>query len=332
MSISASKLNSEIPIIIGKSKEIINEIYQLIDKVARTDSTVMLQGESGTGKGIVAEVIHLRSPRSKGPFIKVNCAALTETLLASELFGHVKGSFTGAIQSQTGRFIQAESGTIFLDEISSFSLASQAKLLRVIQEGEFELVGSSVTKKTNVRIIVASNSDLKTLVEKDHFRGDLYYRLNVFQIYISPIRERSADIPLLAKHFLEKYNSVFGKKIRGFSYDCIDLLKQHTWPGNVRELENAVEHACIVCNGSQILPANLPSNLRIKDSTDGLMNGSTKMSVHSKGLSLRDKLNLAEKKIIQETLIRTNGIKKHAAEILQIDPRNFPYLLRKHDL
>ena len=314
----------EFPNIIGKSEKI-RKICQLIGQVAKTDSTVLIQGESGTGKEIVAQAIHFHSLRFKGAFVKVNCAALSETLLESELFGHVKGAFTGAIRDRSGRFMQADGGTILLDEIACMPLSGQAKLLRVLEEQEFEPVGSSVTTSVNVRVIVASNANLDKAVAEGKFREDLYYRLNVFSMLMPSLREKKEDIPLLAQHFLRKYNLAVGKEIRDLAPETLALMMQYDWPGNVRELKNAVEHAVIVGKGSVILPSNLPTNLTMSGTVIENTNFSTE-------LSLRDQLHLLEKQIIQDTLIRTKGVKKHAAAMLQIDPRNFSYLLRKHNL
>jgi len=314
----------EFPNIIGKSENI-RKICQLIGQVAKTDCSVLMQGESGTGKEIVAQAIHFHSLRSKGPFVKVNCAALSETLLESELFGHVKGSFTGAIRDRSGRFIQADGGTILLDEIAWMSLSGQAKLLRVLEEREFEPVGSSVSTSVNVRVIAACNTNLKTAVAEGKFRQDLYYRLNVFSMFMPPLREKKEDIPLLVQHFLKKYNLTVGKQIRDLTPETLGFMLQYDWPGNVRELRNAVEHAVIVARGSVILPCDLPSNLTMS----GMVKETSNFSAE---LSLRDKLRLLEKQIIQEALTRANGVKKQAAAMLQIDPRNFPYLLRKHNL
>ncbi len=314
----------EFPNIIGKSEKI-REICQRIRQVIQTECTVLIQGESGTGKELVAQAIHVHSHRSKGPLVKVNCAALSETLLESELFGHVKGAFTGAIQDRKGRFMQADGGTIFLDEIGCMSLSGQAKLLRVLEEREFEAVGSSVTRSVNVRVIAASKMDLAQAVAEGEFREDLYYRLNVFTIYMDSLRQRKEDIPLLAQHFLRKYNLAVGKRIRELAPETLKLMMQYDWPGNVRELKNAIEHAVIIAKGAVILPAHLPSNLTAS--------GAGKETADfSAEFSLREKLNQFEKQIIQDALKRANGIKKQAAAILQIDPKNFSYLLRKHGL
>jgi transcriptional regulator with GAF, ATPase, and Fis domain len=312
------------PNIIGQSEKIHN-VCRLIGSVAKSEATVLIQGESGTGKEIVANAIHAHSNRCRGPSVKVNCAALTETLLESELFGHVKGAFTGAIRDHRGRFKQADGGTILLDEIGSMPLSGQAKLLRVLQEHEFERVGSSVTTSVNVRVIAATNIDLQKAVSEGKFREDLYYRLKVFEISLPPLRERKEDIPLLSQHFLNQYTQSVRKEIRAFAPETLALLIEHDWPGNVRELENAVEHAVIVQKGQVILPSSLPMNLT--KSCDG---GETPQ--HSTELGLRKQLNLLEKQILLDTLLRAQGIKKQAAAMLGIDPRNMPYLLRKHRL
>ncbi len=316
--------NGEFPGIIGKSQNI-RDVCQLIFQVAKTDSTVLIQGESGTGKEVVAQATHFYSTRSKGPFIRVNCAALSETLLESELFGHIKGSFTGAIRDRKGRFKQADGGTILLDEIGSMPLSGQGKLLRVLEEHEFEPVGSSATTSVNVRVIAASKTNLKAAVEEGRFREDLFYRLNVFTIFMAPLRERKEDIQLLAQHFLEKYNLAMGKKIRNLVSQTLDAINRYDWPGNIRELKNAIEHAVIVAKGPLILPAHLPSNITMAN----LMSDE---KAFSSELGLRERLTLLEKQIIQDAITRANGVKKEAAAILHIDPRNFSYLLRKHNL
>ncbi|MCI0695265.1 sigma-54 dependent transcriptional regulator [candidate division KSB1 bacterium] len=311
---------SNFPTIIGQSEKI-RQVCRRIGSVAKSEVTVLIQGESGTGKEIVADAIHAHSLRNRGPFVKVNCAALTETLLESELFGHVKGAFTGALRDRRGRFKQADGGTILLDEIGSMSPAGQAKLLRVLQEHEFEPVGSSVTTSVNVRVIAATNTDLKKAVAEGKFRDDLYYRLNVFSISLPPLRERKEDISLLAQHFLHQYNLAVGKKIQAFAAETFAAMMQYNWPGNVRELENAVEHAVLIEKSPAISPASLPMNLI-----------PTETSETSTELGLRDTLNLLEKQILLDTLIHANWIKKRAADMLRIDAKNLPYLLRKHNL
>jgi len=315
--------DEEFPTIVGRSVKI-REVCRRIGSLAKTDVTVLIQGESGTGKEVIANAVHAHSQRGRAPFVKVNCAGLTETLLESELFGHVKGAFTGAIRDRLGRFKQADGGTIFLDEIGSMSLAGQAKLLRVLQEREFEPVGSSVTIKVNVRVVAATNSDLAKAVTEGRFREDLYYRLNVFPISVPPLRERKEDIALLASHFLQQYARALNKRIPTLAPETADLLVRHLWPGNVRELENAIEHALIVEQGPVILPVSLPMNLA---GPHGAASGN---AVSEPGL--RDKLNVVERQILIEALARANGIKKRAAAMLGVDARNLPYLLKKHHL
>jgi two-component system response regulator AtoC len=311
-------------IVIGQSDKI-REVCRLIGSVAKTEATVLIRGESGTGKEIVANAIHAHSHRCRGPFVKVNCAALTETLLESELFGHVKGAFTGAIRDRRGRFKQADGSTILLDEIGSMPLSGQAKLLRVLQEHEFEPVGSSVTTSVNVRVIAATNVDLEKAVSEGKFREDLYYRLKVFEISLPPLRERKEDIPLLSQHFVNQYTQSVRKEVRALAPETLALLIEHDWPGNVRELENAVEHAVIVEKGQVILPSSLPMNLT-KSHDMG------EAPEHSTELGLRKQLNLLERQILLDALLRAHGIKKQAAAMLGVDPRNMPYLLRKHHL
>lgn len=312
------------PTIIGHSEKI-REVCRLIGSVAKSDATVLIQGESGTGKEIVANAIQAHSLRCQGPFVKVNCAALTETLLESELFGHVKGAFTGAIRDRRGRFKQADGGTILLDEIGCMSLAAQVKLLRVLQEHEFEPVGSSMPTSVDVRVLASTNTDLRKAVAEGKFREDLYYRLNVFMISLPPLRERKEDIPLLARHFLKRYAQAIGKDLCSLVPETLMLLLQHDWPGNARELENAIEHAVIVENGSAIFPSSLPINL----AKSGAMDSTPESTVEQ---GLRVKLTLLEKEILLEALTRANGIKRLAATMLRVDPRNLPYLLRKHHL
>jgi len=313
---------SDFPAIIGQSEKI-RDVCRLIGAVAKCDATVLVRGESGTGKEVIANAIHEHSHRRRSPFVKVNCAALTETLLESELFGHVKGAFTGAICDRRGRFKQADGGTILLDEIGSMSLSGQAKLLRVLQEHEFESVGSSITTPVNVRVVASTNVDLTKAVNEGKFREDLYYRLNVFSIPLPPLRERKEDIFLLVQHFLDQHSRALGTGIKAVAPQTQALLIEHDWPGNVRELENAVEHAVIVEKGPVILPSSLPMNLckssSIKDDSN-----------FSAEVGLREMLLLFERQILLDTLLRAHGIKKHTAAMLGIDARNLPYLLRKH--
>ncbi|MCL2043468.1 MAG: sigma 54-interacting transcriptional regulator [Treponema sp.] len=241
---------------IGKSPAI-HDILKIIDRIAVTDSSVLIMGESGVGKELFAEQLHLRSPRNNAPFIRVNCAALPEGLLESEMFGHVKGAFTTAISNRRGRFEAADGGTIFLDEIGDLPLNLQAKLLRVIQEKTFEKVGSDTTVTVNTRILAATNKDIEKMVENGEFRSDLYYRMNVLPLYIPPLRQRSEDIPDLARFFLSKFTRINNKQFKGFSENAIEAMLTYSWPGNIRELENSVERACVIASGKWITREDL---------------------------------------------------------------------------
>ncbi len=255
--------------IIGNSNKM-REVFQMISQVSKSNATVLIRGESGTGKELVANSIHYNSLREKNPFIKVNCAALPATLIESELFGHEKGAFTGAIKQKIGKFELAHKGTIFLDEIGSIGLDIQANLLRILQEKEFERVGGHRTLKTDVRIIAATNKNLERAVEEETFRGDLYYRLNVFPIYLPPLRARKTDILLLADYFLEKYAEENHKDIKRFSTPAIDMLMEYHWPGNVRELENCIERAVLLCEEGVIHSYHLPPTLQTGKESDTL--------------------------------------------------------------
>jgi len=276
--------------IIGNSNKM-REVYQMISQVSKSNATVLIRGESGTGKELVANSIHYNSFRSKGPFVKVNCAALPANLIESELFGHEKGAFTGAIKQKPGKFELGNKGTIFLDEIGSVDLNVQVKLLRILQEKEFERVGGYKTIKTDVRIITATNKNLEQAVEQETFRNDLYYRLNVFPIYMPPLRERKTDILLLADHFLEKYAKENHKNIRRFSTPAIDMLMDYHWPGNVRELENCIERAVLLCEEGVIHSYHLPPTLQTGTESDTLPD-----------LSLEDAVANLEKEMIIDAL------------------------------
>ncbi|HID93922.1 MAG TPA: sigma-54-dependent Fis family transcriptional regulator, partial [bacterium (Candidatus Stahlbacteria)] len=247
--------------IIGKSKPM-QEIYRIVKKVAPTDSTVLIHGESGTGKELIARAIHHNSPRREKPFIAVDCGALSEDLLESELFGHVKGSFTGAIVNKPGLFEVANGGTFFLDEIGDISLGIQAKLLRVLQEKEFKQVGGIKTIKVNVRLIAATNKNIEKMISEGKFREDLFYRLNIVPIFLPPLRKRKDDIPLLAHHFLTKYNRERNKNIKNISPEAMNLLTEYNWPGNVRELENVIERVIVMTDEDIIRPEHLPPNIQ----------------------------------------------------------------------
>jgi PAS domain S-box-containing protein len=247
--------------LIGKSHEM-QKVFAAINAAADSDATILIMGESGTGKELVAGAIHQRSTRRGYPLIAVNCSALTESLLESELFGHVKGAFTGATHHRTGRFEEADGGTVFLDEIGDISPYIQVKLLRVLQEREIERVGDSKTRKVNIRIMAATNRDLYGRVQEGHFRDDLYYRLKVFPIVLPPLRKRKEDITLLTQHFIDRQNRKTGKNIKGVSQYAMRVFMDHSWPGNVRELENAIEHAFVLCNRDRIEISELPIEIR----------------------------------------------------------------------
>ena len=306
--------------IVGTSKEM-RDVYEQIAQVAPSGATVLIRGESGTGKELVAHAIHYNSPRSSKPFVKVNCAALPESLIESELFGHEKGAFTGAVARKRGRFELAEGGTLFLDEIGDLSPAMQVKLLRALQEREFERVGGTETIKVNVRLITATNVDLEQAVSDGRFRSDLYYRLNVFSIYLPPLRERKTDILLLADHFLEKYGRQNGKRIKRISTPAIDMLMSYHWPGNVRELENVVERATLVCEGNVIHGYHLPPTLQTAEGSGTV----TKMS-------LDQAVNAFEKDLIQDALKTTRGNRARAARLLDTTERILGYKVKKYEI
>jgi len=283
------------------------QIMDLVSKVAPTRSTVLLSGESGTGKEIIAEAIHFASPRGENSLVKMNCGALTDSLLESELFGHEKGAFTGAHQQREGRFEMANGGTLFLDEIGEMSLGMQVKLLRVLQDGCFERVGSSRTIQVDVRIIAATNRDLEKEVQAGRFRQDLYYRLNVITIDIPPLRERTEDIPLLAAFFLNKYSELNNKNMVGFSAEVQNVLNAYSWPGNVRELENVIERAVSLSQTPMVTAGDLP--LRLTQSTTADPHLTIPM-----GISLDE----IEQMVLEKTLLMTKGDKKAAAGLLGI--------------
>lgn len=317
--------------IIGESF-VMKQLYEVINKVAKTDATILIQGESGTGKELVARAIHYNSLRNKGAFIKLNCTAISSGLLESELFGHEKGSFTNAFYKKAGRFELADKGTLLLDEISEMEPSLQAKLLRVIQEGEFDRVGGTVTVKTDVRIIATTNKNLLEEIKNGKFREDLYYRLNVIPIFVKPLRQRKEDIPILINYFVNKFNAKNGKSIRGLSPDALRLLVDYDWPGNVRELQNAIERA-IVLTSSDRLEKELfafihtDPNLARDFGNRGLdVNIAGNLTASAFGFNLASGKNLPplseiEKKAIFEALSICGGNKTKVAEILGITTR-----------
>jgi Nif-specific regulatory protein len=304
--------------IIGTSGPV-REMYEQVAQVAKTNTTVLIRGESGTGKELIAHAIHYNSLRAKKPFVKVSCAALPESLIESELFGYEKGAFTGAQARKKGRFEMAEGGTLFLDEIGDVNLATQVKLLRVLQEREFERLGGTDTVKVNVRLIAATNQDMEQMIAEGKFREDLYYRLNVFMIFVPPLRDRKADLLLLADHFVEKFSREHGKMIKRISTPAIDMLMSYHWPGNVRELENALERSVLVCDGQVIHGHHLPPSLQTAESSGTVTR-----------VAMTDAVAAYEKDLIQDALKTTRGNRAKAARLLDTTERVFNYKVRKY--
>ena len=298
-----------------------NEVFSLIESVAPTDATVLIRGESGVGKELVADAIHFYSTRKSKPFIKVNCAALPDSLIESELFGHERGAFTGASNVRIGRFEAANGGTIFLDEFGDIPASTQVKLLRVIQQREIERLGSSKSIKVDVRIICATNRNLEVLMQKEQFREDLYYRINVFPIYIPALRERINDIPILADFFINKFNKRHGKNIKRITSSAIDTLMVYHWPGNIRELENCIERACILSQDQVIRTYNFPTTLQTAISSKTKQNGTLDII-----------LGKMEKQIIIDALTSTKGNCRKAAEQLGITERMIGIRTKKYDI
>jgi Nif-specific regulatory protein len=314
----------KVDFIITASRQM-EEALNLVGRVAPSQATVMILGESGTGKELFARAIHYSSPRAGKPLVKVNCAALPENLLESELFGHEKGAFTGAVARRIGRFEQADQGSIFLDEIGDLSPALQAKLLRVLQEREIERVGSNQTIKIDVRVIAATNRNLEEAIKKGAFREDLYYRLNVVTISLPPLRERKEDIPLLLEYFLKKYSEENKKEIRALSRESKDLLLKYDYPGNVRELENIIERAVVLCRQDMINSQDLPLNLRESRTEMALVQA---RQAHS----LPETLETLERQLIIGALERNGGVQTRAAEELGISERVLRYKINKYGI
>ena len=303
--------------IIGESGQML-EVLSLVRRVAPSEATVLIRGESGTGKELIAQAIHFASPRARGPLVKVNCAALPEALLESELFGHEKGAFTGAIASRQGRFELADGGTIFLDEIGDLPLHLQAKLLRVLQEREYEKVGSSRPVKVNVRILAASHRPLEALIKAGQLREDLYYRLNVVTILIPPLRERRSDLSLLIDHFVRRFAAKNAKTISGLTAEGRDILMRYDYPGNVRELENIIERAVVLTRDDVIGSSDLPVTVQEKDAEDD----------HEANLAVA--VERLERRMIREALARSDGVQTRAAELLGMSERALRYKLAKY--
>lgn len=307
--------------IVGKNKEI-KQIINVLESVAQTDSSVLITGESGTGKELAARAIHLNSSRRTGPFAAVNCSAFAESLIESELFGHEKGAFTGAVKSKVGRFELANGGTLFLDEIGDLSITVQTKLLRVLETREIERVGSNKSIKIDTRIIAATNKDLEKEIEAGRFREDLYYRINVMNIQLPPLRARKDDLPILVNHFIEKFNSKFERNIKHFSSSAFDILMDYNWPGNIRELENVIEHCFVLCDSDIIQIEHLPKRLR-EGEFNTIQGGGTNNFNHIKD---------AERNIIINTLKKHNGNRTKTAEELKIHPTTLWRKMKKFNL
>ena len=303
---------------IGKAHSM-EKVFDLIDTVAESKATILVTGESGTGKELVARALHYNSSHRNGPFVRLNCAALPKDLMESELFGHEKGAFTGAIKQTRGRFEMADGGTLLLDEISEVDLSLQAKLLRVLQEREFERVGGAQTLKIDVRIVATTNRDLQQEVEAGHFREDLYYRLNVIEINLPPLRERREDIPALIQHFLERYGAENGKKLAGPTDETLERLVQYHWPGNIRELENCIERAVVVSRSPMLSLADFPQKIFAKPSAsdDG-------------GIHLGLTVHEMERRLIMKTLEGCNGNRTEAASLLAISTRTLRNKLHEY--
>jgi len=306
--------------IIGNSGPL-RQVYEQVTQVARTNTTVLVRGESGAGKELVAHAIHYNSLRASKPFIKISCAALPETLIESELFGYEKGAFTGAQTRKKGRFERAQGGTLFLDEIGDLNMPTQIKLLRVLQEREFERLGGTETIKINVRLIAASNKNMEEAIANGEFREDLYYRLNVFTIFVPPLRERKSDVLLLADYFLEKYAREHRKSIKRISTPAIDMLASYHWPGNVRELENTIERAVLVCDSNVIHGHHLPPTLQTAE-------GSGTVS----RLSLESTVGAFERDLIVDALKTTRGNRKRAAKLLDTTERIIGYKVKLYQI
>lgn len=303
---------------VGKSRTI-QTVYTLAEKAGHYDTTVLITGESGTGKELIARGIHFTGNRAAKPFVPLNCGGIPENLLESELFGHVKGAFTGADRNKIGLFEEADGGTIFLDEIGELPLALQVKLLRVLQENEIRLVGASKTRKIDVRVIAATAKKLENEIKQNRFREDLFYRLNVLRIHVPPLRDWSEDIPLLCRHFVNLFNERFSKRIQGISPAAMALLMKHGWPGNVRELENMIERAMVLTEESILTPENFPAELENRSETG-------RVGDVSEGYSLKAAQKVLEKELIARALKQTGGNRTQAAKLLEI---SHPSLLSK---
>ena len=319
--------------IVGRS-EVMLDVFKMVETIARTNSTILLTGESGTGKGLVAQAIHFHSLRRERPLVALNCGAMPEALLESELFGHMRGAFTGADINKKGLLEVAEKGTIFLDEIGEMSPMTQVKLLRVLQERKFRRLGGTEEVEANIRIIAATNRDLAKMVAEGEFREDLFYRINVIPVKLPPLRERQDDIQALAEHFVEKYAVQMKKDIKGISGAAMTSLRSYAWPGNVRELENAIERAVALERTPAVLPESLPEAVRASSGATTTVTAAPNVEDRTLagGFDLEQHVQGIEREYIMEALRRSNGVKKNAAELLGLSFRQFRYLLKKYNI
>ena len=316
--------------LVGNSNAM-HSIYEMIKRVSGTPTNVLITGESGTGKEMIAKAIHYNGPLKDKPFITVNCGAIPESLMESEMFGHKKGSFTGAVADKAGLFEVADGGTLFLDEVGELPITIQVKLLRAIQERVIRRVGGTEDAHVNVRLIAATNRDLEQMVETQDFRQDLFYRLNVIQIKSPPLRERREDVPSLAEHFLKKYNDRLGKTVNTISQDAMDVLKKYDYPGNVRELENIIERTVALEAGASILPESLPPFVKTKSGARQMVS-SEGIEITDEGIDLDKVIGQIEKELIIKSIHAANGVKKKASKLLGITFRSMRYRVEKYNL
>ncbi|MBU4053572.1 MAG: sigma-54 dependent transcriptional regulator [Proteobacteria bacterium] len=314
--------------IVGKSDKI-NRIFKIIEKVADSDTTILINGETGTGKGLLCKSIHEKSYRRNNPFIKINCGAIPDHLLESELFGHEKGAFTGATNSKPGKFELADGGTVFLDEIGDMSYDLQVKVLRVLEEGEFERVGGCKTLKTNVRIIAATHRNLEEEVKKGNFREDLFYRLYVIPVYIAPLRERKSDIPLLISHFLNENIKAMKGSVIGITKNAMTLLTNYSWPGNVRELKNVVERMVVLSESGIINTSECPMHIQ---NQGAILEEEENIVFSEEGICLNTAVTEFEKKLITQSLEKTNWVKNRAAKLLHLNRTTLVEKIKRYNL
>jgi transcriptional regulator with GAF, ATPase, and Fis domain len=318
----------------GRFKEIIGqsgkmeEVFRLVENVADSDSTIIINGETGSGKGLIAKAIHKHSYRKRKPFVQINCGAIPENLLESELFGHVRGAFTGATSPKLGKFEVANGGTIFLDEIGDMSPDLQVKLLRVLEDKEFEQVGGCKTIKVDVRVIAATHRELEEEVQKGNFREDLFYRLYVIPIALPPLRERKSDIPILVSHFLQDFNKKNKRNVTGVSEEAMDIIMQHSWNGNVRELKNLVEGLVVLKGEGEIYPRDLPKKISKRNTTVSL----PQVDISQEGICLSSAVSEFEKSLIIQCLEQTKWVKKQAAKLLQVNRTTLVEKIKRHQL